>query len=88
MYDGDGGWGLVNNDGTLRLSGWSASRWLHSRKSETLETEKWQNCLRIGIIVEEAAIITLTIVVILIYKKMKALQKLATQNDYKTRDFR
>lgn len=87
MYDGDGGWGLVNNDGTLRLSGWSASKWLHSKKSETLETEKWQNCLRIGIMVEGAVIITLTIVVILIYKKMKVLQKLATQNDYKTRDF-
>jgi hypothetical protein len=32
MYDGDGGWGLVNDDGTLRLSGWSASEWLHNRE--------------------------------------------------------
>jgi len=32
MYDGDGGWGLLNQDGSIRLSGLSASQWLVKRE--------------------------------------------------------
>ena len=32
MYDGDGGWGLLNQDGSVRLSGLSASQWLVTRE--------------------------------------------------------
>jgi len=48
----------VNDDGTLRLSGWSASEWLHNRE-KALEEKKWQTYMTVGVIVEAAAIITL-----------------------------
>jgi len=74
MYDGDGGWGLVNNDGTLRLSGWSASEWLHNRE-KALEEKKWQTYMTVGIIAGAAAITTLAAITALNYRKLKVLQK-------------
>ncbi len=73
MYDGDGGWGLVNNDGTLRLSGWSASQWLHNREIEN-STNQLLTGITIGIVVEAAAIAALTVVTVLNYRKIKKLQ--------------
>lgn len=32
MYDGDGGWGLLDSDGTMRLSGWATVEWLIHRE--------------------------------------------------------
>ncbi len=79
MYDGDGGWGLVNDDGTLRLSGWSASEWLHNRE-KALEEKKWQTYMTVGVTVEAAAIITLATITALHYRKLKALQKAKCTN--------
>ncbi|MEM0357684.1 MAG: hypothetical protein QXL77_04840 [Candidatus Bathyarchaeia archaeon] len=68
MYDGDGGWGLVNDDGTLRLSGWSASQWLHSRE-KMFETERAFNHLVIGVIVEAVAIVIIATFTAVTYKR-------------------
>jgi len=68
MYDGDGGWGLVNDDGTLRLSGWSASQWLHSRE-KMFETERTFNHLVIGVIVEAVAIVIIATFTAVTYKR-------------------
>ncbi len=74
MYDGDGGWGLVNGDGTLKLSGWSASEWLHNRESAAA-TEKLLTYMAVGIIAEAVAIAVLTVFAALNYRKARAIQK-------------
>ncbi|MEM2676348.1 MAG: hypothetical protein QXJ77_00375 [Candidatus Bathyarchaeia archaeon] len=74
MYDGDGGWGLVNDDGTLRLSGWSASQWLNSRKDSTA-MEKLLAYMTFGIIAEAVAITIIAVFTVLNYKAVRKLQK-------------
>ncbi|MEM3783533.1 MAG: hypothetical protein QXY88_00675 [Candidatus Bathyarchaeia archaeon] len=74
MYNGDGGWGLVNDDGTMRLSGWSASEWLHSRQN-TAAIEKLLTYMTVGIIAEAAAIAVLAVFTALNYRKARAIQK-------------
>lgn len=73
MYDGDGGWGLVNDDGTLRLSGGSASQWFRDRE-KALETERLLNYMMMGVIAEIVVIVILTVFTVLNYKRVKALQ--------------
>lgn len=58
MYDGDGGWGLLNPDGTIRLSGWSASNWLLNKSYRP------PNHVTIGILVVATALIILIIITV------------------------
>ncbi|MEM3463750.1 MAG: hypothetical protein QXL91_02705 [Candidatus Bathyarchaeia archaeon] len=79
MYDGDGGWGLVNNDGTLRLSGWSACQWLYNRENAAA-IEKLLTYMAVGIIAEAIAVAVLAAFTVLNYRNIEKLKRCQNMN--------